>query len=412
MNTYENTKRLYYMDSHMAKFEGRVLDCIKKDGSYLVVLDQTAFFPEGGGQSSDKGEFKTASSSIAMEVIDVQEDNDIIYHTVTEPIEIGTAVTGYIDFDSRFQAMQHHSGEHIVSGLVHNEFGYDNVGFHMGSDAITMDFNGILKEEDIRKIEYLANEAVYKNVPIIETYPSTKELKELDYRSKKELTGQVRIVSIPDSIDRDGNISTSYYDVCACCAPHVYRTGEIGIIKLISYMKYKGGTRVSMLCGFKALEDYNKKESNVLSISSLLSAKPYEVADGVKRITDEVNSLRGIISGLQGQLLEYKAKEIPDSSKDICLFDNDIDSGNLRRYCNIIMERCSGIVIIFTGSDEAGYKYIIGSKTEDVRNIGKELNEAFGGRGGGSKDMVQGSVVGNQEDIKEFIMKKIDLSDD
>lgn len=410
MNTYENTKRLYYIDSHMQRFEGKVLDCIEKENSYLIVLDQTAFFPEGGGQSADKGEVKINSSSAIIEVIDVQDKDDIIYHTVTNPMEIGTIVTGCIDFDARFIAMQHHSGEHIVSGLVHSNFGYDNVGFHMGSDAVTMDFNGILTEDDIRKIEYLANEAVYKNVPMIETYPSKEELKKLDYRSKKELTGQVRIVSIPDSVDREGNISDSYYDVCACCAPHVYRTGEIGIIKLISFMKYKGGTRVSMLCGYEALEDYNRKENNVLSISSILSSKPYEVADAVKRIKEEANSLKGTMSNLEMQLLEYKAKEIPDDSTNVCLFDNDIEPGNLRRYCNIVIERCSGFAALFTGSNEAGYKYIIGSKTMDVKNLGKELNEVFGGRGGGSKEMVQGSIIGKQEDIQAFIREKFNLS--
>mgnify|MGYP001384012594 FL=1 len=408
MNTYENTKRLYYLDSHMQRFEGKVLDCIKKEDMYLIVLDKSAFFPEGGGQPADTGEFRISSSSIPIQVIDVQDEDDIIYHTVKEPIEIGTEVLGCIDFDIRFRAMQHHSGEHIVSGLVHSIFGYDNVGFHMGSDAVTMDFSGTLMEEDIRKVEFLANEAVYKNVPIIETYPSQEALKELDYRSKKELTGQVRIVSIPDSVHRDGNISNSYYDVCACCAPHVYKTGEIGIIKLISYMKYKGGTRVSMLCGYKALEDYNRKETNVLRISSLLSAKPYEVADAVNRTKEELNSLKVSMSNLQIQLLEYKAKEIPEDSINVCLFDQ-IDPKNLRRYCNTLMERCKGIVIIFTSSKENEYKYIIGSKTEDVKELGKELNNSFNGRGGGSKNMVQGSLIGNEKDIKAFINSKIQL---
>lgn len=407
MNTYENTKRLYYLDSHMSRFEGKVIDCIKKDNYYLIILDQTAFFPEGGGQSADKGELIVNSSSVPIEIIDVQDENDIVYHTVKEPIEIGTLVSGIIDFDTRFRAMQHHSGEHIVSGLVHNTFGYDNVGFHMGNDAVTMDFNGILTDEDLKKIEYHANEAIYKNVPIIETYPTSRELEQLIYRSKKELTGQVRIVSIPDSIDKDGNISDTYYDVCACCAPHVYRSGEIGVIKLISSMKYKGGTRVGMLCGFKALEDYNKKENNVLTISSLLSAKPYEVADAVKRVNEEILTLKSTITNLQGQLMEYKAKEIPNESKNICLFDDEIDPGDLRKYCNAIMERCTGIVAIFIGSNENGFKYIIGSKTEDVRTIGKEINESFNGRGGGSNDMVQGSIIGSKEKIKEYMKAKI-----
>lgn len=403
MSTYENTKRLYYLDSHMSRFEGKVIDCIKKDDSYLIILDQTAFFPEGGGQSGDKGEFKLTSSCISIEIIDVQEENDIIYHIAKEPIDIGTVILGEIDFETRFRSMQHHSGEHIVSGLVHNTFGYDNVGFHMGSDAVTMDFNGVLTKEDLEKMEYLANEAIYKNVPIIETFPTNQELDQLNYRSKKELIGQVRIVSIPDFINKGGDISDTYYDVCACCAPHVYKTGEIGIIKLISAMKYKGGTRVSMVCGFRALEDYNKKEENISIISTLLSAKTYEVADAVKRLNEDVIALKGTISNLQGRLISYKANEIPLGTLNICLFEDEIDSNNLRRFCNALIEHLTGIVAIFTGSDTDGYKYIIASKTEDTRPLGQSLNVTFNGRGGGKVEMVQGSIVGSKKEIKEFV---------
>lgn len=395
-----NTIRLYYVDSHLSKFEGTVLDCIKKEDQYLVVLDKTAFFPEGGGQPADKGFLQLDSSSI--EVFDVQEKNEIIYHTVKEPINIGTNVIGIIDFNFRFHLMQHHSGEHIVSGLVHKHFGYDNVGFHMGNEAVTIDFNGILKEDDLEEIELKANEAVYKNLPIIETYPSRSELEYLDYRSKKEIFGQVRIVTIPYEIGHDGESYESSYDVCACCAPHVYHTGEIGIIKVISAMKYKGGTRVGMLCGYRALEDYKMKEKNVIAISTLLSAKPYEVAVAVKHGKEEITSLKGTIAKLKGQLITFKVNEIPDNTTNITLFEEEMDSNNMRNYCNQVTQRCMGICALFSGSDPIGYKYIIGSKTIDVRPIGKSLNATFDGKGGGTKEMVQGSVTGTMKNLKNF----------
>lgn len=403
MNIYNDTVRLYYQDSHLSQFQGTVLDCIHTNNQYKIILDQTSFYPEGGGQPADKGYLISKDSSQKIEVMDVQEEDHIIYHITKEPIEIGSIITGQIDYETRFTAMQHHSGEHIVSGLVHRTYGYNNVGFHMGKDAVTMDFDGVLTEEQIRHIELLANEAIYKNLPILTTHPSLEELEQIPYRSKKEIDGQIRIVSIPYHVDQQGNLSDSYYDICACCAPHVSRTGEIGIIKLISYIKYKGGTRVSMLCGYKALEDYNSKEENVVSISALLSSKPLEIAQAVNHLKKELSLEKSKITELRTQLIAYKAKEIPEDTEHITLFELDIEQNQMRYYCNAIIARCSGIVVLFSGSDQDGYRYIIGSKNFDVRMIGKQLNESFQGRGGGSKEMVQGSLVGSQEQLTTFL---------
>jgi alanyl-tRNA synthetase len=324
-------------------------------------------------------------------VLEVKEDDGIIYHTVTAPLTIGDTVTGHIDWDRRYDLMQHHTAEHIISGIVHNSYGWDNVGFHMGSEAITVDFNGSLSEEDIRFVERKANQAVYENIPINVCFPDPEELKALNYRSKKELTGDIRIVTIPG------------YDICACCAPHVSLTGEIGAIKIISSQKYKSGVRISMLCGTRALHDYNKKEKSVTEISVLLSAKPDEVYEAVKTLKAENLSLKGHLANLQNQILAYKAAAVTEGSKDICIFDNEIGPNSLRTYANLLIERITGNCFVFTSTDGKEYKYILASKKIDVGPLGKSLNEAFNGKGGGSKEMVQGTLTGDKDIIKKFI---------
>ncbi|BCJ94989.1 hypothetical protein acsn021_25580 [Anaerocolumna cellulosilytica] len=326
---HQETMQLYNENSYIKCFQAKVVSCSEQTSTkekhlYQVVLNATAFFPEGGGQPSDIGILGAA------EVIDVQELEGVIYHTVTAPLTVGAEVTGEIDWNRRFDLMQHHTAEHIVSGLVHKNYGFDNVGFHMGTDAITIDFNGVLSENDIRNIEWLANQCIYSNVPVKIEFPSAGKLKEMEYRSKKELTGNVRIVTIPEA------------DVCACCAPHVKYTGEIGCIKLISCQKYKGGVRITMLSGNRALQDYNKKESSVSEISNLLSAKLYEVQDAVKKLKDENADLKLTLFNLQKQLLIYKAERIPADDSYI-IFDNDISPALLRSYGNLLTERCQKV---------------------------------------------------------------------
>lgn len=387
------TIQLYNEDSHKKTFEARVLNCTGQTADthktaciYVVTLDSTAFFPEGGGQPSDTGILGGAK------VTDVQEKDGIIYHTVTAPLTVGERVSGEIDWTRRFDLMQHHTAEHIISGLVHKYFGYDNVGFHMGSEAITIDFNGNLTEADIRRVELEANRAVYENIPIKVSYPDREELKALDYRSKKELTGDIRIVTIPG------------YDICACCAPHVALTGEIGGIKITSCQKYKGGVRISMLCGSRALQDYNKKEKSVADISVLLSAKPDEVQEAVGNLRNENQSLKARISGLQNQILNYKAAAVPEGPGMTCIFDNEIGGESLRFFANLLTEGREGICAVFTSADDKEYRYILASKTTDVRPFGKSLNETFQGKGGGTKEMVQGSLAGNKETLHAFVM--------
>ena len=377
------TEKLFYVDSHMITFSAVVKACENKGDYFEAVLDRTAFFPEGGGQYADTGVID------GVKVLDVHEKEGVIYHKVESPLEVGKTVEGTLDWDERFSKMQNHSGEHIVSGLIHNTFGYDNVGFHMGKDAITMDFNGVLTKEDLKMIEKKANEAVVKNFDIEVLYPTKEELVNISYRSKIEIEGQVRIVRFPE------------YDVCACCAPHVKKTGEIGIIKLIGLQNYKGGVRVSMLCGFRALEDYSEKAESVKAISVMLSAKENEVAKEVLKLKDELLAQKNQLFELQKVLLQYKANEIEDNQDMVVVFDCELDGNNPRELVNLILEKNISIAAVFAGDDERGYRYVMGSKTEDVRPLAKELNGLFQGRGGGKPEMVQGSLCGEAEKIRE-----------
>ncbi len=377
------TEKLFYVDSHMETFSAVVIACEKVGDYYEAVLDRTAFFPEGGGQYADTGVID------GVRVFDAQERQGIVYHKMEAPLTIGKNVEGTIDWEERFSKMQQHSGEHIVSGLVHKKYGYNNVGFHMGKDAITMDFNGIIPKEDLKEIERRANEIVASNIDIEILYPSKEELQTMQYRSKIEIEGQVRIVVIPDC------------DTCACCAPHMSKTGEIGIVKLTGIQNYKGGVRVSMLCGFRALEDYEQKSENVKKISVLLSAKENEVAEEVARVKDEMQNQKMRIVELEKALLMYKVKEIPEGQKLAVMFESELTGNAPRELTNMLLQRNVVVGAVFAGNEKDGYRYVIGSKAVDTRVLAKKLNEKFHGRGGGKPEMVQGSLCGNEMEIRE-----------
>ncbi len=380
------TEKLFYQDSHMRNFRAVVESCEKEGEEYEAVLNRTAFFPEGGGQYADTGVIDK------VPVVDVKEREGVIFHRVKRPLAVGKQVEGFIDWEERFSKMQQHSGEHIVSGLVHSHFGYDNVGFHMGRDAITMDFNGILTKAQLKEIEKEANEAVVKNLEIQVLYPSKEELSQIAYRSKIEIEGQVRIVVVPG------------YDTCACCAPHVKRTGEIGLIKLTGLQNYKGGVRVSMLCGFRALADYEEKAESVKRLSVMLSAKENEVAEEVQRLKEELTAQKGKLARLEGKLLEQKVGELEKNQKLVVLFESDLAGNAPRELVNRILCKGTEIAAVFAGTPADGYRYVVGSKTLDVRPFAKRLNERFQGRGGGKPEMVQGSIsVGEERKIREEV---------
>ena len=375
------TEKLFYEDSHMHEFDATVLSCQPDGDTYRVVLDRTAFFPEGGGQYGDIGTLN------GVKVVDTREKDGIVYHRTEAPIEEGSTVHGNLDWEVRFERMQQHSGEHIISGIVHRRFGYENVGFHLGEDYCTMDFNGPITREQLKEIEIEANEAIFRDIDILTTTPTKEELKSMEYRSKIEIEGQVRIVTIPG------------YDVCACCAPHLTKTGEIGLIKLVDMTNYKGGERINMLSGRRALRDYAAKQENAKAIGTLLCEKENEIAGAVERLKEEQISLKSKVADLQQQLLRYKAQEVDVTADVVTVFDESLSGNGPREMMNLLLERGANVCAVCAGNDADGYRYVVGSKNVDVRPYSKLLNSRFNGRGGGKPEMVQGSLKGLKEEI-------------
>lgn len=382
------TEKLYDLNPKIKTFQAHVVECIPKDGRYLLILDRTAFYPEGGGQPSDRGVLNFAN------ILDVQEKDGVIAHTSDRPIPPGTLVSGGIDWPRRFALMQQHTGEHIVSGLAHRLYGLDNVGFHMSGASLTVDWNGELSAGQLALIERLANEAVWRDLAVKVTYPSGEELENIPYRSKKKLTGKVRIVEIPG------------FDVCACCGTHVTRTGEIGAIKLLFSQRYKGGTRLTMACGRQALRDYGERLAGVSSVSALLSAKPSDVEQAVQRLLQDNSDLKRKSSALQTELFQFKANTLSPDCGNILVFEDNLTPDEIRRYSLILSESCSATAAVFSGSDAQGYRYAVSDAVHDVRPYAKELSSAFSGRGGGPKEFVQGSVSGMQKEIILFFQQK------
>lgn len=381
------TEKRYEQDSHMQSFEAEVLACEPCKDYWRIQLDDTAFFPEGGGQGGDSGTLG------GVVIFDTHEKDGIIWHYAKAPLEPGTQVRGQLDWEKRFSRMQQHSGEHIVSGLIHRRFGYDNVGFHLGDGEVTMDFNGPITREELAEIEFAANQVIWANLPIEVSYPTKEELAVLDYRSKIEIEGQVRIITIPG------------VDVCACCAPHVSRTGEIGLIKLTGVQVHRGGVRITLLAGDRALRNYAQQEASVKAISVQLSAKETEVAQAVERVKQEAYELNGRLMQLGLSLVKEKAAAVPEGTENIVFFEEGLSPDICREFVNLLTERVKGIAGVFCGNEADGWRYILGSKTTDTRPLCKALNAAFKGKGGGKSEMVQGSLTGAEEAIRKAVME-------
>lgn len=377
------TEKLYYSDGHLSRFTARVTSCEKEDGTWAVKLDRSAFFPGGGGQEADEGVLSD------MKLLGLREEGEDIVHLTPAPLEPGALVEGKIDWPLRFSRMQGHSGEHILSGTVHRLFGYDNVGFHMGEEAITIDFSGELSREDLSRAELEANRAIWRDVPVRTLLPTPGELAAMDYRSKKELTGQVRIVKIEG------------VDLCACCAPHVSHSGEVGLLKIIDSMRHRGGTRLTLLCGEAALLDYEALHENNAAVSAALSAKRLETGGAIARVMAEQEERRAELTKLKRELLQLKAAALRPTEGSICIFESDIDMITLRELVNAGSELAGKVCAGFAGTD-GDYKYIIGSRTVPLRARAKEINAAIDGRGGGSDAMIQGTSRARREDIERY----------
>ena len=219
----------------------------------------------------------------------------------------------------------------------------------------------------------------------------------MEYRSKIEINGQVRIVWIPG------------YDRCACCATHVGNTGEIGQIKVIGLMNYKGGVRVTMVSGDRALADHEKREKDMKEISAMLSAKEDELPEAVKRLKDELESQKHQITELQRKMTVLKAQQIPEGTYSQCLFEEDLDQTGIRELMNHVLERGVTVCGVFLNRGEQQYQYVIGSREKDIRDLGKKLNERFQGRGGGKPGMIQGSLTGEEKEVKAFFEEIVNV---
>ena len=383
--SFMRTVRLFDLDSAQVAFDAEVISCESLDGGKSdVVLDRTLFFPEEGGQTCDTGTLGGAA------VLYVYEKEGIIYHRVDTAFSVGAALHGEINAEERFRKMQSHTAEHIVSGLIHKNFGLNNVGFHLSRDEMTADFDGELDKGQLELIETLANKAVFECHAVRGYYPDAETLASLEYRSKLDISENLRIVEI-DGIDK-----------CACCAPHVKNTGEIGLIKILRAEKYKGGVRLYMKAGYDALEGYRAEYEQARRISVAISAPHDSVADGVDGLLCEIDALKGKISRMKREITEYKLSQIEYTEGNLVLFEEEGDMLALRNLVNEAKKLCGGICACFSGSDESGYKYIISSTTADLRAKAKEINAAIGGKGGGSSEMIQGSCTAKRADIQKY----------
>ena len=380
-------RKLYYEDCHLNVFTAAVTSCRETEKGFLICLDATAFYPEGGGQACDLGTLGDAR------VLDVQESGDQIMHLCDKALPVGEEVTGRIDWERRFDLMQQHTGEHIVSGIIHEMFGCHNVGFHMGADVITIDFDAPIPQEALAQIEKRANQAVFRNLPVQCWYPAPDELPNVTYRTKRALPWPVRIVRIPE------------YDSCACCGVHVAFTGEIGIIKLFSCVKFHQGVRLEMACGARALDILTRVYEQNRLVSQAFSAKLMETGAAAQRMNEALAAEKSRAIGLERQLFDTIATGFADRG-DVAYFDAALTPAAVRELAERIAQCCGGTAAVFSGSDETGYSVCLVNKTAPVAELGKALIESLSGRGGGKPGFFQGSVRVTRDQIGAFLQKK------
>ncbi len=377
------TEKLYYRDCHLAQFRASVTGCTPTEKGYLVTLDATAFYPEGGGQACDLGTLG------GVRVLDVQERDGEILHLCDGALQVGDQVDGAIDDARRFDLMQQHTGEHIVSGIIHRRFGYHNTGFHMGAEVTTIDFDGIIPVEALAEIEAEANGALWKDLPVRCWYPSPEELPTVSYRTKRALPWPVRIVEIPG------------YDCCACCGVHTAATGEVGLIKLFSAVGFRGGTRMELACGRRALDMLNLAFGQNTQVSQAFSAKWTETGTAAAKMNEALAAEKYRAIGLQRRLIAGIAQRY-DNCGNVVHFEPGLDAGLLRELADAIAQRCGGIAAVFSGDDRTGYGFCILARTGDLRPLGKAMTQSLSGRGGGRADAQQGRVNASRAQIETF----------
>ncbi len=437
-------KKLYEKNSYLKENITVVTECVENNEGIFISLEETIFFPEEGGQYADTGmiyvignnkeevgillaeekDFSAEKSDLrtcdSMERSDIDivrvldgqlEGKDNIFYKVDKKIPVGSRVRCVLDYDFRYEKMQNHSGEHILTGVIHNTYGYTNKGFHLGNEgAITLDVSNPMTYEEVMEMEKRANEIIYLNLPIRDSYPTEEELKNIEYRSKIEIDGQVRLITI----GTEDNI----IDICACCAPHVGRTGEVGIIKVTDVVNWKGGVRIFMVAGRRALEYINNEHNIIRKLKEVLSTSPENFPELVGSYVKELSEIKfklnkqyenNIIERLEREIEAYaKAGAENTESKELNknhfeFVATDFPSASMKNIYNILVEKFSGFVGIFAGDDENGYRYMAGNKAGKSKLIFAVLSERFACKGGGNDKMVQGQLQGKKEDILEVL---------
>ena len=375
------TRKLYYEDSHLREFSAEVLSCVETEKGFEVLLDATAFYPEGGGQACDLGTLGGAK------VLDVRERGEAIIHLCDR--EVGGEVHGCINWARRFDLMQQHSGEHMVSGVIHRRYGYHNVGFHMGSEVITIDFDGVIPPEDLASIEAEVNAGVWANLPIRCWYPEPEVLPTVGYRTKRELPWPVRIVEVPG------------FDKCACCGTHVKFTGEIGLVKLFTSIPCRGGSRMEMACGKRAVELLTHAYDQNRQVSQAFSAQITETGMAARRMNETLEQEKLRYAALQKKLFGAIAESYVNYG-NVLHFEDNLDSVQIRVLADAIADTCGGRAAVFSGTEETGYAFALVARDGDLRPFGKAMTAALNGRGGGKPSFQQGRVSAGKEQIQAF----------
>lgn len=383
------TKKIYYQKDYQQTFKGKVVSCKKDKSYYWVVLDQTAFYPEGGGQPADTGWLGESYVS------DVFEKEEIIYHQVDKPLEIGLEVEGKINFERRFDFMQQHTGEHMLSGLIHERYGYNNVGFHMNTEYTTCDFDGPITKEQLQELEEIINEGIYKNKEVCCTIYNENEALNLKYRSKLDLKGQIRVVTVPD------------YDTCACCGLHVQRTGEIGIVKVVNSERHRGGTRVTLLCGKRALLDYQSKQEVVIRVGQQLSVKLENIPSSIGKLQEELSKYKFETTMLRNERLKDKAQTyLKQDTAGIFIYEEDLQGDTARKLCILLGEKTEKPILVIGGKREC-LRYALSGTSKEITSLNERLTKEFMGKGGGKAGLYQGNIKGEIESIRTFYLQAI-----
>lgn len=396
------TEKLYQQNPYIREFEAKVETCresTEKEGLREIILDRSAFFPEGGGQPSDQGILMTMGETkgadpIIVQILDVQERGEEVILFSDGELPAGVSVIGKIDWERRFDHMQNHTGEHIVSGLIHEKFGYNNVGFHFSDQLVTLDLDGRISDQQLREIELEANQIIWANRPIKTDAYTEAEAKQVDYRSKKELQGEIRVVTIPGA------------DVCACCGTHVRRTGDVGLIRLLSVKNYKTGVRIEMMSGRWAFRYMTRILEENTAIARLLSAKPLETEQSVRHLFEEKQQKEFKLTGLQYERIRAAARAL-QGEKNVLIFSEGFTPSLLQKLTNAVIEEISGVCIAFTENGRGGLHYVAGSRHSSVAELVRRMNEGLQGKGGGTSRFMQGNLETTMKEADDFVQKEL-----